>query len=162
MLGRAKPRVGLLSNGEEDGKGDERVKEAARRMRSLPGFVGNIEPKDIYAAKADVIVADGFVGNVAIKMAEATAEFLFRNLRDEIPKTMRGKLGGMLIRPGVRQLRAKMDWREFGGASLLGIDGVAVVAHGRSDARAIKNAIRVTRDAVQNQLVGKIRAEVGK
>jgi phosphate acyltransferase len=162
MLGRAEPRVGLLSNGEEEGKGDERVKETTKRMRSMPGFVGNIEPKDIYGARADVIVTDGFVGNVAIKMAEATADFLFRNLRDEIPKTMRGKLGGMLIRPGVRQLRARMDWREFGGAPLLGIDGVAVVAHGRSDARAVKNAIRVTRDAVQNQLVGKIRAEVAK
>jgi phosphate acyltransferase len=163
MLGRPNPRVGLLSNGEEDGKGDELVKETAKRLRdSLPGFVGNVEPKDIYGARADVIVADGFVGNVAIKMAEATAEFLFRNLRDEIPKTMRGKLGGLLIRPGVRQLRARIDWREFGGAPLLGIDGVAVIAHGRSDARAIKNAIRVTRDAVENQLVGKIRAEVGK
>jgi len=163
MLGRANPRVGLLSNGEEAGKGDERVKETAKRLNgSLKGFIGNIEPKDIYGAKADVIVADGFVGNVAIKMAEATAEFLFRNLRDEIPKTMRGKLGGMLIRPGVRQLRARVDWREFGGAPLLGIDGVAVIAHGRSDARAMKNAIRVTRDAVENQLVGKIRAEVAK
>jgi phosphate acyltransferase len=161
MLGRPDPRVGLLSNGEEEGKGDERVKETTKRLKgSLRGFIGNVEPKDIYAARADVIVADGFVGNVAIKMAEATADFLFRNLRDEIPKTMRGKLGGMLIRPGVRQLRARIDWREFGGAPLLGIDGVAVVAHGRSDARAIKNAIRVTRDAVQNQLVGKIRAEV--
>src|SRR5712692_9553673 len=163
MLGRPDPRVGLLSNGEEEGKGDERVKETARRLKgSLPGFVGNVEPKDIYGARADVIVADGFVGNVAIKMAEGTADFLFRNLRDEIPKTMRGKLGGMLIRPGVRQLRARIDWREFGGAPLLGIDGVAVVAHGRSDARAITNAIRVTRDAVENQLVRKIRAEVGK
>jgi glycerol-3-phosphate acyltransferase PlsX len=163
MLGRSDPRVGLLSNGEEEGKGDERVRETTKRLKgSLPGFVGNIEPKDIYAARADVVVADGFVGNVAIKMAEATADFLFRNLRDEIPKTMRGKLGGMLIRPGVRQLRSRIDWREFGGAPLLGIDGVAVVAHGRSDARAIKNAVRVTRDAVQNQLVGKIRAEVGK
>ena len=162
MLGRPEPRVALLSNGEEEGKGDERVKETARRLKgTLPGFVGNVEPKDIYGARADVIVADGFVGNVAIKMAEATADFLFRNLRDEIPKTMRGKLGGMLIRPGVRQLRARIDWREFGGAPLLGIDGVAVIAHGRSDARAIKNAVRVTRDAVQNQLVGKIRAEVG-
>ena len=163
MLGRPNPRVGLLSNGEEEGKGDELVKETTKRLKaSLEGFIGNVEPKDIYLAKADVVVADGFVGNVAIKMAEATAEFLFRNLRDEIPKTMRGKLGGILIRSDVRRLRARVDWREFGGAPLLGIDGVAVVAHGRSDARAIKNAIRVTRDAVENQLVGKIRAEVGK
>ena len=163
MLGRANPRVGLLSNGEEEGKGDERVRETAKRLKgSLEGFVGNVEPKDVFAAKADVIVADGFVGNVAIKMAEATADFLFRNLREEIPKTMRGKLGGLLIRQDVRNLRARIDWREFGGAPLLGIDGVAVVAHGRSDARAIKNAIRVTRDAAENQLVGKIRAEVGR
>ena len=163
MLGRAQPRVGLLSNGEEEGKGDELVRETGRRLKGqLAGFIGNVEPKDIYAAKADVIVADGFVGNVAIKMAEATAEFLFRSLRDEVPKTLPGKVGGALIRPRVRAIRDRIDWREFGGAPLLGIDGVAVVAHGRSDARAMKNAVRVTRDAVQNQLVAKIRAEVGK
>jgi glycerol-3-phosphate acyltransferase PlsX len=163
MLGRKRPRVALLSNGEEAGKGDERVRETAKRLAgTLPGFIGNIEPKDIYAAKADVVVADGFVGNVAIRMAEATADFLFRSLRDEIPKTLTGRLGGLLIRPGVRQIRARIDWREFGGAPLLGIDGVAVVAHGRSDARAIKNAIRVTREAVENHLVGKIRSEVGR
>ena len=163
MMGRAEPRVALLSNGEEEGKGDELVRETSKRLRgSLRGFVGNVEPKDLYASKADVVVADGFVGNVAIKMAEATAEFLFRNLRDEIPKTVTGKLGGLLIRGQVRKLRDRIDWREFGGAPLLGIDGVAVIAHGRSDARAMKNAIRVTREAVQNQLVGKIRAEVGR
>jgi glycerol-3-phosphate acyltransferase PlsX len=163
MLGREKPRVGLLSNGEEEGKGDELVRETSRRLKGqLPGFVGNVEPKDMYGARVDVIVADGFVGNVAIKMAEATAEFLFRSLRDEIPKTMTGRVGGALIRPRVRSIRDRIDWREFGGAPLLGIDGVAVVAHGRSDARAMKNAIRVTRDAVQNGLVGKIRAEVGR
>jgi phosphate acyltransferase len=162
MMGRAEPRVGLLSNGEEDGKGDELVREAAKRLKGTRGFVGNVEPKDLYAAKADVVVADGFVGNVAIKMAEATAEFLFRNLRDEIPKTATGKIGGLLIRGQVRKLRDRIDWREFGGAPLLGIDGVAVIAHGRSDARAIKNAIRVTREAVDNRLVGKIRAEVGR
>src|SRR2546425_5776112 len=163
MMGRPEPRVGLLSNGEEEGKGDELVREAGRRLKgTMRGFVGNVEPKDLYASKADVVVADGFVGNVAIKMAEATADFLFRNLRDEIPKTTRGKLGGLLIRDGVRKLRDRIDWREFGGAPLLGIDGVAVVAHGRSDARAIKNAIRVAKEAVGNQLVGKIRAEVGK
>jgi phosphate acyltransferase len=163
MLGRPEPRVALLSNGEEEGKGDERVRETTKRLKgTLRGFIGNVEPKDIYDGRADVVVADGFVGNVAIKMAEATAELIFRTLRDEIPKTLQGKLGGALIRPGVRRIRARIDWREFGGAPLLGIDGVAVVAHGRSDARAIKNAIRVTRDAVQNQLVGKIRAEVGR
>ncbi|HEY8635017.1 MAG TPA: phosphate acyltransferase PlsX [Candidatus Dormibacteraeota bacterium] len=163
MLGRSNPRVGLLSNGEEEGKGDELVRETSRRLKgSMRWFVGNIEPKDLYAAKADVVVADGFVGNIAIKMAEATADFLFRNLREEIPKTTRGKIGGLLIRGGVRKLRDRIDWREFGGAPLLGIDGVAVVAHGRSDARAIKNAIRVAKEAVENQLVGKIRAEVGK
>ena len=163
MMGRAEPRVGLLSNGEEEGKGDERVREASKRLKgSMRGFIGNVEPKDLYASKADVVVADGFVGNVAIKMAEATAEFLFRNLRDEIPRTTTGKIGGLLIRNDVRRLRARIDWREFGGAPLLGIDGVAVIAHGRSDARAVKNAIRVTREAVANGLVGKIRAEVGK
>jgi phosphate acyltransferase len=163
MLGRPQPRIGLLSNGEEEGKGDELVRETTRRLKgNLPGFIGNVEPKDIYGARADVIVADGFVGNVAIKMAEATAEFLFRSLRDEIPKTLTGKVGGALIRPRVRSIRDRIDWREFGGAPLLGIDGVAVVAHGRSDARAMKNAVRVARDAVQNGLVGKIRAEVGR
>ncbi|HXC76982.1 MAG TPA: phosphate acyltransferase PlsX [Candidatus Acidoferrum sp.] len=163
MLGRTNPRVGLLSNGEEEGKGNELVKETTRRLKgSMRWFVGNIEPKDLYASKADVVVADGFVGNIAIKMAEATADFLFRNLREEIPKTTRGKIGGLLIRGGVRKLRDRIDWREFGGAPLLGIDGVAVVAHGRSDARAVKNAIRVAKEAVENQLVGKIRAEVGK
>ena len=163
MMGRTEPRVALLSNGEEEGKGDELVREATKRLKgTLKGFVGNVEPKDIFNAKADVVVADGFVGNVSIKMAEATADFLFRSLREEIPRTTRGKIGGLLIRKDVQQLRNRIDWREFGGAPLLGIDGVAVIAHGRSDARAIKNAIRVTREAVQNQLVGKIRAEVGR
>jgi glycerol-3-phosphate acyltransferase PlsX len=162
MMGRSEPRVALLSNGEEEGKGDERVKETARRLKgTMQGFIGNVEPKDLYAGKADVVVADGFVGNIAIKMAEATAEFLFRSMREEIPRTLSGKVGGALIRDGVQRLRSAIDWREFGGAPLLGIDGVVVVAHGRSDARAIKNAIRVTKEAVENQLVRKIRAEVG-
>src|SRR2546427_10159918 len=118
----------------------------------MRGFVGNIEPKDLYAGKADVVVADGFVGNIAIKMAEATAEFLFRSLRDKIPRTIKGKVGGVLIRDGVRELRSSIDWREFGGAPLLGIDGVPVGGHGRSDARGIKNAIRWTQAAAGNPL----------
>jgi glycerol-3-phosphate acyltransferase PlsX len=163
VLGRAEPSVGILSNGEEEGKGDERVRETSTRLRRAGlNFIGNVEPRDVLAGRADVVVADGFVGNVAIKMAEATAEFVFRAMRDEIPRTLRGKAGGLLIRPGVNRIRARMDWREFGGAPLLGIDGVAVVAHGRSDALAIKNAIRTAAQAVGVDLVSKIREALGK
>jgi len=165
LMHRASPRVGLLANGEEDGKGDELTRDVNARLRKNGNglnFVGNVEPKEVFAGKADVVVTDGFVGNVAIKMAEATADFLFRNLREEIPSTMPGKVGGLLIRPGVQRIRARIDWREFGGAPLLGIDGVAVVAHGRSDARAVKNAIRVAREAVAARLVDKIREAVGR
>jgi glycerol-3-phosphate acyltransferase PlsX len=172
VLGRGNPRVGLLSNGEEEGKGDERVKETYSRLKrhaagagtvnSTFHFVGNVEPKDVLAGKADVVVADGFVGNVAIKMAEATADLIFRAMRDEVPRGVNGRLGGLLIRPGVRRIRGRMDWREFGGAPLLGIDGVAVVAHGRSDARAFRNAVRIAKEAVQAQVVGKIREAVGR
>src|SRR5947207_2178964 len=160
MLGRAEPRVALLSNGEEEGKGDELVRETTRRLKgSLPGFIGNVEPKDVYGAKADVVVADGFVGNVAIKMAEATADFLFRSLRDEIPRTLSGKVGGALIRPRVRKIRDRIDWREFGGAPLLGIDGVAVVADGLDDACETRESIRVTGDDDAHKLVHHYRTE---
>jgi phosphate acyltransferase len=170
VLGRPAPRVGLLSNGEEEGKGDELVKDAYGRLKRQSAgatnsrfrFVGNVEPKDVLAGKADVVVADGFVGNVAIKMAEATADFIFSAMREEVPRGAAGKLGGLLIRPGVRRIRDRIDWREFGGAPLLGIDGVAVVAHGRSDARAFRNAIRVAKEAVEANLVGKIREAIGR
>ena len=161
MLGRERPRVALLSNGEEASKGNSLIKEVYPRLKeSGLNFVGNVEGKDIFAGKADVVVADGFVGNVAIKMAEATADFLFKTLRDELPTSPLGVLGGLLIRGKVRGIRARIDWREFGGAPLLGIDGVAVVAHGRSDARATKNAIRVVKETVEQGLVAKIAAAV--
>jgi glycerol-3-phosphate acyltransferase PlsX len=163
VLDRPNPAVGLLSNGEEEGKGDERVRETTGRLqRTALNFTGNVEPKDVLGGRVDVVVADGFVGNIAIKMAEATAELIFRSMRDEIPRTLRGRAGGLLIRPSVGRIRARMDWREFGGAPLLGIDGVAVVAHGRSDAVAIKNAIRTARQAIEADLVGKIREALGK
>ena len=161
MLGRARPRVALLSNGEEASKGNALIREVYPLLKdSGLNFVGNVEGKDIFAGKADVVVADGFVGNVAIKMAEATAEFLFRTLRDELPRSPLGVLGGLLIRGKVRGIRARIDWREFGGAPLLGIDGVAVVAHGRSDARATKNAIRIVKETVEQGLVAKIAEAV--
>ncbi len=163
VLGRPEPTVALLSNGEEDGKGDERVRETSARLRRTSvNFIGNVEPKDVLAGRADVVVADGFLGNVAIKMAEATADLVFRSIRDEVTRTVRGRAGGLLIRPAVSRIQARMDWREFGGAPLLGIDGVAVVAHGRSDARAVKNAIRISTQAVESDLVGKIRETLGR
>ena len=164
MLGRSRPRVGLLANGEEESKGDALVREVHKRLAQHPSlnFIGNVEPKELLATKADVVVADGFVGNVAIKTMEAVADLIFRTMRDEIPRTATGKAGGLLIRPAVQRIRAQMDWREFGGAPLLGIDGVAVVAHGRSDARALKNAVRVAKEAVENGLTGKIREAVAR
>jgi glycerol-3-phosphate acyltransferase PlsX len=163
LLGRPRPAVGLLSNGEEASKGNSLVREVFPRLQeSGLNFVGNVEGKDIFEGKADIVVADGFVGNVAIKMAEATSEFLFRTLRDELPRSAMGALGGLLIRNSVQGIRARIDWREFGGAPLLGIDGVAVVAHGRSDARAMKNAIRVAKEAVEQGLVRRIKEAVTK
>lgn len=165
LMNRPNPRVGLLANGEEESKGDELVRDVHKKLAVHEGlnFVGNVEPKEMFAGKADVVVADGFAGNLTIKTAEATADFLFKNMREVIPSTLAGKLGGLLIRPGVQKIRARIDWREFGGAPLLGIEGVAVVAHGRSDARAIRNAIRVAREAIEGRLVDKIReAVVGK
>jgi len=163
LLGRERPRVALLSNGEEASKGNALVREVYPRLQASDlNFIGNVEGKDLLAGRADVVVADGFVGNVAIKMMEATADFLFKTLREELPRSPLGLLGGLLIRGRVRRIRSRIDWREFGGAPLLGIDGVAVVAHGRSDARAIKNAIRVVKEAVEQDLVGKIREAVGR
>lgn len=155
LLGIPSPRVALLSNGEEPGKGNQLVQAAEPLLRGQPGinFTGNVEGKDVFRGKADVIVADGFSGNVLIKTAEGVAEFLFRSMRDSVKGDPLASVGGLLLRPKLRAIRDRADWREFGGALLLGVNGVAVIAHGRSDARAIYNAIRVARDAVDRQVV---------
>jgi phosphate acyltransferase len=162
IMDRPAPRVGLLANGEEDSKGDRLVREVHQRLREEPSlnFVGNVEPKELLAGRADVVVADGFAGNLTIKTAEATVELILRALRDEIPRSLAGKLGGLLIRGGVGRVRRQIDWREYGGAPLLGIQGVAVVAHGRSDATAIRNAIRSAEQALEAGLAGKIQEAI--
>jgi glycerol-3-phosphate acyltransferase PlsX len=156
------PRVALLSNGEEAGKGNQLVQAAEPLLRAQRGinFIGNIEGKDVFRGKADVIVTDGFSGNVLIKTAEGVAEFLFGSMRDAVRGHPLAMLGGLLIRGRLRAIRRRADWREFGGALLLGVSGVAVIAHGRSDARAIYNAIRVARDAVDGGVVPTIAAAV--
>ena len=155
LLAIPSPRVALLSNGEESGKGNQLVQAAEPLIRATAGlnFIGNIEGKDVFFGKADVIVTDGFSGNVLIKTAEGVAEFLFSSMKDSVKGDPVASLGGMLLRPKLRAIRDRADWREFGGALLLGVNGVTVIAHGRSDARAVFNAIRVARDAVDREVV---------
>jgi phosphate acyltransferase len=162
LMGITSPRIALLSNGEESGKGNQLVQAAEPLLRDLPAinFVGNVEGKDIFRGKADVVVADGFSGNILIKTAEGVAEFLFQSMRDAVKGDPLATLGGLLVRPKLRAIRRRADWREFGGALLLGVGGVAVIAHGRSDARAIYNAVRVARDAVEHQVISTITSAV--
>jgi glycerol-3-phosphate acyltransferase PlsX len=149
------PRVGLLSNGEEPGKGNQLVQTTEPLLKAESGlnFVGNVEGNDLFKGKADVIVCDGFTGNVLVKTAEGAAELLFRSIRDAIRSDPIASVGGLLVRPKLQALRDRLDWRELGGWLLLGVNGVAVIGHGRSDARAIRSAIRVARDAVDRQVI---------
>ena len=160
VLQLANPRVGLLSNGEEPGKGNQLVQATEPLLRAAPGinFVGNVEGNDLFKGKADVIVCDGFTGNVLVKTAEGAAELLFRSIRDAIKGDPIASVGGLLVRPKLQALRKRVDWRELGGWLLLGINGVTVIAHGRSDATAIRSAIRVARDAVDRQIVATFAA----
>ncbi|HEV7216629.1 MAG TPA: phosphate acyltransferase PlsX [Chloroflexota bacterium] len=158
VLRRGRPSVALLSNGEEEEKGPLVVQEAHQRLAHLGlNFIGNIEGKDVPRGKADVVVCDGFAGNVLIKTAEGVAETMLGLLRTELSSSLRTKLLAAGLRPAFRRVRAKLDYAEYGGAPLLGIQGVAIVAHGRSNANAIANAIRVAREAVDNGVVEALR-----
>jgi glycerol-3-phosphate acyltransferase PlsX len=161
VLGRASPRVGLLSNGTEEGKGNAVVREASDLLRASDlNFVGNMEGKDVYGHKADVVVMEGFVGNVFLKTSEATSEFVLGVLRAEAKTSALGILGGLMLRPTIGKIRRRTDWQEFGGAPLLGIQGVGAKAHGRSDARAIRSAVRVARHAAEVGLPEAIRRSI--
>lgn len=163
-LGYPKPRVALLSNGEEEGKGYSLIHETAPILAADDrlNFVGNIEPKEIVQAEADVIVSDGFVGNILIKSLEAMGMAMFDALREEVRADLRSKLGGVLLRPTLRRVYKQFDPFEIGGAPLLGVDGVVIIGHGRSNANAIKNAIRQAKQAVEGRVVDAIRAGLGK
>jgi phosphate acyltransferase len=144
MLGIERPRIALLSNGEEAEKGSELVQASYPLLAGLPiHFVGNVEGKDVFRGGCDVVVTDGFTGNVVLKVAEGIGEFLFASIAREARKTLGGKVGGALLKPRLRPLRDRVDYRKTGGALLLGVAGEVVIAHGRSDAEATMNAIRV-------------------
>jgi glycerol-3-phosphate acyltransferase PlsX len=162
VMGIAAPRVALLSNGEEEGKGPMTVRDAYALLKnSKLNFVGNAEGKDVPAGIADVIVSDGYAGNVVIKLSEGLAMTLVNYIKDEIKKRPIAVFGALLAKPAFDALKARLDYAEFGGGILLGIDGVTIIAHGRSNAKAIKNAIRVAKRAVEGNVLDSIRAGLG-
>jgi glycerol-3-phosphate acyltransferase PlsX len=157
MMGIDTPRIGLLSNGEEASKGSHLIQEAFPLLSNAPiKFVGNVEGRDLFNGSCDVAVTDGFVGNVALKTAEGVGEFLFAAMREEAMSSLSGKVGGALLKPKLRAIRDRVDPRHTGGALMLGVRGEAVIAHGRSDALAIKNAIRVALEAIEADVSGSI------
>jgi len=158
MYGVANPRVGLLSNGEEAGKGNLLVRETFPLFQGLGlNFVGNLEPKEVYQGAADVVVTDGFTGNVFLKTSEAVASMLVDTLREEIRSTPLSTIGGLLARPAFGRVRRLMDPSEYGAVPLLGIDGLVFIGHGRSDAKALMSALTVARQAVEVDLLMAMR-----
>jgi glycerol-3-phosphate acyltransferase PlsX len=142
LLGKESPRIGLLSNGAEEGKGNELTREShAILKRTGLNYTGYVEGRDIYNGNADVVVCDGFVGNVALKISEGLADAIGTILRDEIEKSLRAKLGYLLIKEAFANLEKRVDYSEYGGAPLLGINGICLISHGSSSAKAIMNAV---------------------
>ncbi len=162
VLGVAEPRVGLLSIGEEPGKGTPAVIEAHAALAVAPGlrFLGNVEGREITTGRADVVVTDGFTGNVALKLAEGVIEMLLLELRRAALASWRGRLGGLLLRPQVRALADQLDYRRAGAAPLLGVDGAVYIAHGRSDGAAVANAVRGAADAAAHGVREAVAASV--
>ncbi|EGK7561430.1 phosphate acyltransferase PlsX [Campylobacter coli] len=137
----SKPRLALLSNGEEECKGNELTKDAHQLMKQIPSFVGNAEGRDIFNGEVDVLVCDGFDGNVILKACEGVATAIIQILKNEIKQSLVSKIGALLMKPSFKRLKKHIDWQEYGGAPLLGVNGCVIISHGKSDARAIKNAI---------------------
>jgi len=151
------PRIALLSIGEEGSKGNELTKEAFRLLQSTKlNFAGNIEGKDIFLGSADVVVCDGFVGNIVLKVGEGLAETLMKMLKREIADIITGKIGYMMIKPAIKSFRKKVDYSEYGGALLLGINGTSLICHGRSSSKAIKNAIKLALEMANKEIYKRI------
>jgi glycerol-3-phosphate acyltransferase PlsX len=153
--------VGLLSIGEEEGKGNELTKETFRVLKETGlNFMGNAEGRDVFNGKADVIVCDGFIGNVVLKASEALGEMVSKMLRSEVTRTAPRKVGAIILKGAFDDIKKRMDYSEYGGAPLLGVNGGCIISHGRSNAKAIKNAIRVACDFSMNRIDTKIREKI--
>jgi phosphate acyltransferase len=161
VLGISRPRVGLLSNGEEAGKGNALVKESHPLLQGAGlNFIGNVEAKELFGGGADVVVADGFTGNILLKSSEAVAKLITDLLRQELNASTRTKVGALLAKPAFAAIKRLMDPGEVGAAPLLGINGLVFVGHGRSDKNALVNAIGVARQAVESNLLAALRSAI--
>jgi glycerol-3-phosphate acyltransferase PlsX len=161
VLGIQSPRVALLSNGEEEGKGNELVKETYPLFKdSNLNFVGNAEPKELYGGDVDVVVSDGFTGNIFIKTSEAVSKLLLDVMKDELTSSIRTKLGAGLAMPAFKNLRKMLDPRQIGAAPLLGIDGLVFVGHGRSDDLAVVNSIKAAKHAIDAKLLSNLKEAI--
>jgi glycerol-3-phosphate acyltransferase PlsX len=161
ILGRPKPRVGILSIGEEDHKGNEMTRAAAPLLKSLNvNFIGNVEGRDIYGGTVDVVVCDGFIGNVALKVSEGLVDMFRVMLKESLEASISGKLGYLLARSAFNDFKKRLDYSEYGGAPLLGVRGVCIICHGRSNANAIKNAVRVAKEFSEGQVNLRIEQEL--
>lgn len=159
--GLDQPRVGLLNVGTEEGKGNQLCKEAFPLLQEAPvSFIGNVEARDVLDGACDVLVCDGFAGNVMLKAIEGTVSMLLKGMKREFTRTLPRKLAASVLAPGLRSFRANLDYREYGGAPLFGINGIVVKGHGSSDAKAVYNAIRQTRKEMACDLAGTISAEM--
>ncbi len=153
-----KPRVGLLSNGEEAGKGNQLIKDTYHLLESSGlNFIGNVEGKEVFGGQTDVVVTDGFTGNILLKSSEAVAKLITETLKEELMASFQTKIGAMLAKPAFKAIKKLMDPGEIGAAPLLGVDGLVFVGHGRSDARAMMSALRVAHESVQIDLLGSLR-----
>lgn len=163
IFGVDRPRVGLLSIGEEEIKGNELTRESFALLRQLPiHFTGNVEGRDLYNGHVDVIVCDGFVGNVALKISEGLVETVRMLLRESLESTLASKLGYLLSRQAYATLKKRLDYSEYGGAPLLGVRGIVIISHGRSNANAIKNAIRVARESHLHKINEQIEDQISR
>ena len=161
VMGMENPRVGLINNGSEETKGSELTQAVYQKLKEMDdiNFVGNIEGRDVPFGRADVMACDGFTGNVVLKTMEGTAKLIMDMLKEEIYASTKGKIGGILLKPSLSNLKKKMDYAEYGGAPLLGVNGVSVVCHGSSKARAIFKAIEVANTCCESKFVEKLKGK---
>jgi glycerol-3-phosphate acyltransferase PlsX len=162
-LGLSSPRVALLSVGEEETKGNDLTREAHRLLKDAPiNFIGNVEGRDVYAGEADVIVCDGFTGNVVLKLSEGLVETIETLLHDELTSTFSGRVGSVLSWQAFRRFRRRVDYSEFGGAPLVGLNGLCIVGHGRSSSKAVANAVTMAVRAVNEDLIGRLTRDLAR